>query len=429
MTKEYYFISDMHIGGDGALNDFENEKELIEFLQSFYNKNKTTELIIVGDAFSLWEITKYKGIAKLDFIIRTHKKLFNQFKKTGEKINISIIPGNHDQELLYSIKFKKKLAECNINLEQKEHIIRKIKNRKIWIEHGHQQDAYTRFEPYDSKEFRPLGFYTTTKINCAAQRISKISKRPWLRYIESVVPEETVPYWIFSNYFYKEMNPILRWILLPFILMLLLSIFILGIIILNYLGIMEGLHYFLTKSINSFGIWGKFIWIIISIDIGLIISFIFISIPGLFVIKDIKRRLVKYGIIGNKNFTRFKGSSFEKKAKKVFKNNKSVDFYVYAHTHRKGITKEKGNVIINTGTWLRKVYRVKSKYIFLPDIFYSKIELSYFIISCKNNEICVEHKTWPKKFKPKLTLTERLFINMRRTKKKVEAIAKQHIRI
>ena len=33
MPREYFFISDMHIGGDGALNDIDFEDELIEFLK------------------------------------------------------------------------------------------------------------------------------------------------------------------------------------------------------------------------------------------------------------------------------------------------------------------------------------------------------------------------------------------------------------
>ena len=40
MPREYFFISDMHIGGDGALQDGDFEDELIEFLKSL-EQNKT----------------------------------------------------------------------------------------------------------------------------------------------------------------------------------------------------------------------------------------------------------------------------------------------------------------------------------------------------------------------------------------------------
>ena len=90
MTKEYYFISDLHIGGDGPLNECEFEQELIDFLISLESK-KDTELIIVGDLFGFWEISRVGDIEKLNYVLKTHKKLFNQFKKTGRKIKIIII--------------------------------------------------------------------------------------------------------------------------------------------------------------------------------------------------------------------------------------------------------------------------------------------------------------------------------------------------
>jgi len=221
------------------------------------------------------------------------------------------------------------------------------------------------------------------------------------------------------------MNPILRWTLLPFILMLLLSFIVLGIFILNFFGFAPQIQNLLTQNMAHLGFIGKIIWAVILIDMGLIISFLFLSIPSLFIIKDIKRKLVRYGIIGHKNFSRFKGSIFEKRAKQVFRTNKNVKIYIYGHTHRKSLEHINGRIIINTGTWLRRVYRVDSKYVFLPDIFYSKIDLSYFIISAKNNKITVESKTWPKKFKPKLTIIEKMFISLRKSNKQLEKMIKK----
>ncbi|MEA1926726.1 MAG: metallophosphoesterase, partial [Candidatus Auribacterota bacterium] len=96
MNEEYYFISDLHIGGDAELDICDFELELIEFLKELEKKDENTELIIVGDVFGFWELTGAEGIEKLEIIAGNHRELFDQFRKTGEKITITVLPGNHD---------------------------------------------------------------------------------------------------------------------------------------------------------------------------------------------------------------------------------------------------------------------------------------------------------------------------------------------
>ena len=87
--KEYYFISDLHIGGDAELDICDFELELIGFLKELEEKEKNTELIIVGDVFGFWELTGVEGVKKLETIVGNHRELFDQFRKTGEKITIA----------------------------------------------------------------------------------------------------------------------------------------------------------------------------------------------------------------------------------------------------------------------------------------------------------------------------------------------------
>src|SRR3712207_8346433 len=44
------------------------------------------------------------------------------------------------------------------------------------------------------------------------------------RSIQSVTPLEEIPRWIISNYFYREMNPLLRYAVLPFLLLFAFSV-------------------------------------------------------------------------------------------------------------------------------------------------------------------------------------------------------------
>ena len=60
MAKSYYFISDLHIGGDEALGVCDYETELVAFLQQLTGLEEEAELIIVGDIFGMWEFTNIK---------------------------------------------------------------------------------------------------------------------------------------------------------------------------------------------------------------------------------------------------------------------------------------------------------------------------------------------------------------------------------
>ncbi|ELK54601.1 hypothetical protein D320_09192 [Haloferax sp. BAB-2207] len=60
--------------------------------------DEDTELLINGDAFGLWEFTDVDGLDKFDALVDRYPELFGQFEATGERVPITLIPGNHDYE-------------------------------------------------------------------------------------------------------------------------------------------------------------------------------------------------------------------------------------------------------------------------------------------------------------------------------------------
>lgn len=140
-SKTYYFISALHIGGDGDLDACEFEEELIVFLRRIAEGPRPAELIILGDAFGLWELTSVNPDRKMEWMISHHRPLFEQFRETGKHLTVTLLPGNHDYDLACVPTYKTMLAEYNISLEPKIHITRPVAGRKIWVEHGNQHDA------------------------------------------------------------------------------------------------------------------------------------------------------------------------------------------------------------------------------------------------------------------------------------------------
>ena len=161
MPKEYYFISDLHIGGDEALGVCDFEDELIQFLKDIQSQSKNAELIIIGDAFGLWEFTQVVGKEKVETLFAQFAKIFNAFRSAGEKIKITILPGNHDYEIACYTEFVDLFNEYNICVEQTPAINRRIGNKSLWIEHGNQYDEVNRMPDFGNPYAMPIGYFIT----------------------------------------------------------------------------------------------------------------------------------------------------------------------------------------------------------------------------------------------------------------------------
>jgi len=54
-VRKYYFVSDLHMGGDGQLQHCDYTAEFIAFLKQLEKEGPDIELLIVGDTFGFWE--------------------------------------------------------------------------------------------------------------------------------------------------------------------------------------------------------------------------------------------------------------------------------------------------------------------------------------------------------------------------------------
>ncbi|MGA7533263.1 MAG: metallophosphoesterase, partial [Pseudolabrys sp.] len=216
-VRKYYFVSDLHMGGDGQLQHCDYIAEFIAFLKQLEKEGPDTELIIAGDTFGFWELTLVRGVEKLDHIIAAHQAIFDQLRATGARIEVTMMVGNHDYDLACNSEFAAKLRHHNINLDTNLVLIRTIGDKKIWIEHGQQRDEFNAFPDYGKPHALPVGYFITQTFVSGASRHSDFGRGNWLKDIRSVGTMQ-IPDWVLSNYFYREMSAALRWVLLPFLL-------------------------------------------------------------------------------------------------------------------------------------------------------------------------------------------------------------------
>jgi len=146
----------------------------------------------------------------------------------------------------------------------------------------------------------------------------------------------------------------------------------------------------------------------------IVIATLIFIIPFLLLAKDVKKTLYRYGLITD-NLKGVKKEKYIHYAKTIFKKYKKVNIFVFGHTHSSYIIKDKNNIIVNTGTWLKRFKKIKPWRPFvLPSVYYPNYRLSITKISSKKKKIIVEHLEFHKKAKIDLTLLQKFVIFLRR---------------
>ncbi|MBU2025954.1 MAG: metallophosphoesterase [Patescibacteria group bacterium] len=432
-APKYYFISDTHVGGDGILNNFEAEKEFIKFLNHIFqsSKNKTPDdqsagqvhqtpknnpkahLYILGDFFGMWEYKKKKAAQKLLHIQKTHPKIFKTLKKISKKIKIILIPGNHDHDLACYPEFIPMLKKWGINLIPKANLVQKTFKKTLHLEHGHRFDPYNNFQQFGNIHDTPYAFHLFSsiilKITKAAQKNRK--KRKWLANIALLHPIEIMPYWFLSNYFYRELGPMLRLLIAPVLIFFTFSLALLSIAIaarLNLVNIPD-IFYF-TRYLGPIKYLAN---TVIITNFILLLFFLVISITFKIIKKDIKTNLEQYGFKVKNKIRIASLRAYRKKITAFLKQNPQIQIFISAHTHIPSLRKIKINgqtkIIADPGTWTKGFLPIKS-WFRLPRVFFPFFRLSYLVLEKQNKNTVLSLNFWPKKTKFSLTWLERFSI-------------------
>ena len=405
----YYVISDLHIGGDEQLGEVEFLDELLGFLERIERTDENAELVINGDAFGLWEITTVEGVEKFDVLSENHPELFEQLSATGENVSITLIPGNHDHELAAYDEFVERFAEYNVNLVQEESITRPVADRTIHFEHGHQQDPNNRIDDWGVPHATPLGYYYNTRVTSRAGQLSDRGRYNWLKDVQAVTPTERMPVWLFSKYFYREMNPVLRYALVPFLLLFNISA-VLAILAGLYLtGIWSAPVVWGTAFLGQFGTVGTAVWFLLAINVSVAGLLLMVAVPLYFIRRDIRKTIARFGVFET-DLTVDAVAPYAEAAQELFAERPETAIYCYGHTHRASVRPVGEGLLVNTGTWLKRLHRRDGVIGILPPVFYPSYQLAAVRIAAENDEIVVDFEVFekPSPAPEELTITERL---------------------
>ena len=407
-ARKYYFVSDLHMGGDGQLQHCDYTVEFVAFLKQLEKEGPDTELLIVGDTFGFWELTLVRGAGKLDHIIAAHQAIFDQLRATGTRIKITMMVGNHDYDLACNAEFAAKLKQYNVYLDTGLVLIRAVGDRKIWIEHGQQRDEFNAFPDYGNAYALPVGYFITQTFVSGASRHSDFGSGNWLKDIRSVGTME-IPDWVLSNYFYREMSAVLRWVLLPFLLLAGVTVVAIAGELLRVLGIFDYNILFHNPLMSRLGIINNVLQVVIAINSIFLVLF---GIPAALVERDLKRTLSRFRLLSQYGITPNLDSEecYLKAAQQVFQADDRVVVFVFGHTHAAFLRRlgPAGQVVLNTGTWLKLLHRVPVHFGLLPAVYYPSFRLNYFCIEEENSHLVITYVAVPKMPEHELTWLERL---------------------
>mgnify|MGYP006273952359 FL=1 len=381
MSDVYYFVSDLHIGGDEQLEHVDFLEELLAFLRDLEATEEDAELILNGDAFGLWEFTRVEGPAKFDALLDRYPRLFEQLRATGEAVPITLIPGNHDYELAAYDEYVDRLAEYNVRLEQEVSIARDVGDHVVHVEHGMQADPNNRIPDFGNPYANPPGYFVNRQITSRAGRLSGRGKYNWLKDIQAVTPMTRIPEWMMSNYFYREMSAWLRFVAVPFLLLFNVALWYVAVFALDRVGVWSVPMEVVQGALGLFGPVGRVVDVVLTANLVLIALLVAISVPLYLFARDVRRTLRRFGLLQSGDDDAEPAAKYLDRARTVFDESPAVAVYVYGHTHRPSVTEVDERLVLNTGTWLKRLRRVETIIGVVPPVYYASYQLNYFRVS------------------------------------------------
>jgi len=408
--RVYYVISDLHIGGDEQLEEVPFLDELVSLLGRLAETDENAELVINGDAFGLWELTRLEGLEKFDALVESYPELFEQLRATGENIQITLLPGNHDHELAAYEGYVERFERYNVDLVQEPSLTRPVGDGAIHFEHGHQRDQNNRIEDWGNPYATPLGYYYNTLVTSRAGQLSDRGRYNWLKDLQAVTPTERMPVWLVSKYFYREMHPALRFSLVPFLLLFNLSVVLAVLAGLSVTNIWSAPVDAVTVFLRQFGTAGTAVWVLLAANAAVTGVVLLITIPLYFLRRDIRQTIDRFGVFETRLTVDAEGP-YEAVASEIFAREPETVVFCYGHTHSPGIWEVDGGALVNTGTWLKRLHRRDGIIGLLPPVFYPSYQLYVARIAPDDGGVAVEFEQIdkPTPAREELTRTERFF--------------------
>ena len=400
----FYFLSDLHLGGEGLKENFVCEEELLGFLGEVQSVPGAV-IVLLGDLFDFWQLDGTPA-ENLRHVRDKFPRLFETFKELSASHRVLLFAGNHDREAHYAEAVQAKLREYGIHTLKADSLRAELTDDghtrlRIYAEHGHQADPYNTYEYPDQFAETPFGEHLMRLFINPLKQMATESKTPWLSDVDNVIPLAALPFWLMSKYFYHEAGFWLKVLILPCAILFGLTKIALILLILQAVGVnvaQYGIPYIPRPVLIALlGFLG--------LDLSIILLLVFLWVLR----RDALKTLKRWGVRDLDSILRQRANAAERRAARILEES-GDDLYVFGHTHARLLKSlPNGKAWANTGTWIRRMHRVAA-WFHLPPVFVPVHEPTYVRVTPHEQGARVELRVRGKPFRPSLAWLERLAI-------------------
>ena len=320
----------------------------------------------------------------------------------GTGVAYMVMPGNHDHAVLNDRDVHALLKECGLDIVEESLLTLDIRSKdggcvKIAAEHGHAGDPYNNYEHPDRAEATSFSQHVWRLFVWPAKSLDRLHDS-WMQDIDNVHPVSVIPWWVLSQYFYRDMGWMLKALVVPAaflfsltkvgIILLCLRLFGIDLVAAGLPPVPTPLLYLLL------GLFG--------IDLFVFMLLLLLN----FVRRDARRALRRWGVDGNleEALERSRESALIRAGKVL--DETQADMYLFGHTHEEHIGCRNAQVICNVGTWTKRMRRIRSRF-HLPPVFVPEFRLTYARISASDEGVIIELRQRPMHVRPELTYLQR----------------------
>ena len=429
-------LSDLHIGGDPGQEDFFCHTELTALLDDLDREPGPVTILINGDFFEFLQVTVPPGGNRARAVVEhpDHAALFARLRewnaRPGHRTVYTV--GNHDSETAWNAAIGIYLIEQGIVHDVAlgyEHCFASDGGElTVYAEHGNEEDSQNAIVDYGHPLIVPIGSHIVTQFVNRIEPLGRFAgpdDATTLSDIDNIYPLEMVPWWLFSNYFYRQARRFMRYVLAPAIVILFVLRFLNNAIIRLSQGRLPEFSAGRTAQIFAFLI----------LDVVVVLGLVLLMLRH-----DFMRWRRRSGLLeplqivaeGEEHYRASCRAFLAGERQPAHRQDRAaaVDVFVYGHNHiaelEEYVVGRRQTAFVNTGTWMRKIVRLPTR-LKLPPVFVPEYQLTYAVLRMTTLGLSVTLNERVKPLPYRLGWAERIATFRKRPPLPVAALAGQEV--
>jgi len=143
--------------------------------------------------------------------------------------------------------------------------------------------------------------------------------------------------------------------------------------------------------VGQFGLAGTAAWFLLSVNVAVAGLLVLVGIPLYFIRRDARKTIQRFGVFETA-LTVDAEAPYAERVHDIVDERPETAVYCYGHTHRPNVQTVDGRLLVNTGTWLKRLHRRDGVIGILPPVFYPSYQLCAVRIAAEPEGVAVEYE-------------------------------------